>query len=622
MSNGEWDKFKTELKKRADIVSVVSQHVSLRQNGKNFIGLCPFHREKEPSFYVYPENGSFHCFGCRENGDVIHFIEKTQQLPFREALAQLARRVGMEMPSSSQWRVRETTPEQKNVFRVLNQANEQFRHQLLTRQIALDYMKSRQISSDTIEYFEIGYAVDSWSHLKGQFNEADHKWLQSAGLTRTSGRDDLDADNQGRTYDVFRNRITFPIKNEDGQILGFGGRTLDPDESAKYLNTRQTALFDKSEIVYGLYELSKDQHYLSRVVLVEGFMDVVGLYEHGIDCAVATLGTATSEKHFEAIFRRTGCVVCCFDGDEAGNDAAWRALTIAMPIVNEKREVRFLFLPKDDDPDSFVRKHGKQEFEKLLDGSHSLGDFFVSHLTSNKNVDTIEGRLQFIREALKLLKTSSDRLLREVIEQEVLRRFPEYATQIQETLSKELTYDESPTTLRRTVENEWSAMVSEDASPPSSTDNKSTVSLSKYGYDEMLRAVMQSEVAWSQLDPKFIENVRAELPDSLLVQVLNLIYEQRFTRAAELLSVMAGNKQAYSILLAAYQGNDCRIDTAGKLMASIDNALVSLKERKLTDQLTNKARQASNPQEFGRILHQTKQAADPAFASDKYDSKE
>ena len=392
------DSFKQDLLNRVDIVDLVERYVRLKKAGANFVACCPFHNEKSPSFTVSPSKQFYHCFGCGAHGNAISFVMEYQGLGYVEAVKELADSVGMKLPEFERrgdQGASKTDPEGPDLYEIMRKAEHYYREQLKGAPAAIAYLKGRGLTGVVAARFGIGYAPEGWQNLQAVFPDYAAKALRDCGLV-------IDGEG-GRRYDRFRERIMFPILNQRGSVIGFGGRVLG-DGEPKYLNSPETPLFEKGRELYGLSQARTAIREAGRVVVVEGYMDVVALAQHGIEYAVATLGTATSPTHVQKLFRQTDEIVFCFDGDAAGRRAAWHALEVCLPVLADHKTVRFLFLPAEDDPDSYVRAHGKQAFEQLLAEARPLSEFFLAELRSRVDMATIEGRSRLIHEAKPLLK--------------------------------------------------------------------------------------------------------------------------------------------------------------------------------------------------------------------------
>ncbi len=388
------DSFIDELLARTDIAEVVGERVQLRRSGSNYHGLCPFHGEKTPSFTVAAEKQFYHCFGCGAHGSAIRFLMEYDRLEFREAVEQLATMAGLEIPEDAQpARPRENQDALYQLLEKASRAYQDWLRQHPERQRAVDYLQQRGVSGEIAKTFGLGLAPSGWDNLLKKLKDA--QLLSRAGLliekTGSAG------------YDRFRDRIMFPIRDQRGRTIGFGGRVLD-DGEPKYLNSPETPVFHKGQELYGLYEVLQHDRHPPEILVVEGYMDVIALAQQGLPRAVATLGTATSTRQVERLFRATDDIVFCFDGDAAGRRAAWRALESALPAMRQGHQIRFLFLPDGEDPDSLVRAQGKSGFEALLNKATPLSDYLIDTLSESINMQTMDGRARFIEQALPLLK--------------------------------------------------------------------------------------------------------------------------------------------------------------------------------------------------------------------------
>ncbi len=392
--------FIDDLLERIDIVDVVDPRVKLKKNGKNYSACCPFHEEKTPSFTVSPDKQFFYCFGCGASGSALSFILEFDRVSFPEAVDTLARMAGVEVPREA----RENSPQQdyrKHLYRILEQADEHFRQQLRqspARQHAVNYLQSRGLSGEIARDFAIGYAPPGWDNLLKTLGNDDQriKQLNDAGLL-------IERPEDQRRYDRFRNRIMFPIRDSRGRVIGFGGRVLSPDDKPKYLNSPETPVFHKGKELYGLFEARKHYRELPQLLVVEGYMDVVALAQFGIHYAVATLGTACGEDHLTLAFKHTQEVVFCFDGDNAGRKAARRALENCLSSMRDGRQVKFLFLPDGEDPDSLVRQVGAEKFSRMVDLAVPLEDFLFDAMADGIDIRSMEGRARFSKKAAPLL---------------------------------------------------------------------------------------------------------------------------------------------------------------------------------------------------------------------------
>lgn len=388
--------FIQQLLGRVDIVDVIDRHVKLKKAGQNYSACCPFHNEKTPSFSVSPSKQFYHCFGCGAHGTAISFLMEYSGLGFVDAVKELSEGVGLTVPDDGR---RERSAEQEeaslSLGEVLSQALGYYRQQLKRSPQAIAYLKERGLSGEVAARFGLGYAPDDWQSLKAAVGDYSAAAMKDAGLV-------IDSD-EGRRYDRFRGRVMFPILDARGNVIGFGGRVIGAGEP-KYLNSPETPLFEKGRELYGLFQARRAIRDLKQVIVVEGYMDVVALAQHGIENAVATLGTATTPVHVEKLLRMAESLVFCFDGDKAGRKAAWRALEISLPVISDGKSVNFLFLPPEDDPDSFVRAHGRDAFVAAASNARPLSAYLVSELAERNDLKSDEGRVRFLNEAAPLLK--------------------------------------------------------------------------------------------------------------------------------------------------------------------------------------------------------------------------
>lgn len=397
--------FIDDLIARADIVEVLGARIQLKKAGREYKAVCPFHDEKTPSFTVSPVKGFYHCFGCGAHGTALGFLMEYDHLSFPDAVESLAHTMSIEVPREESQRPARRYDE---LFTLMSDVERFFQAQLKDNEPAVAYLKSRGIDGATAKRFGLGYAPAGWSRLLDRFGTSRDAIdrLLAAGLV-------IRKDN-GSHYDRFRDRLMFPIRDSRGRPIGFGGRVMG-DEEPKYLNSPETVLFHKGRELYGLFEARQALRNIERLVVVEGYMDVVGLARHGIDFAVATLGTATTDEHLNRLFRLADDILFCFDGDRAGRAAAWRALETALPEVREGRQVRFVFLPEGQDPDSFVQHEGATSFEAALDAGVPLSDFLVGELSAQVDMDSIDGRARLAELARPLVARIPEGVYRKLL---------------------------------------------------------------------------------------------------------------------------------------------------------------------------------------------------------------
>ncbi len=397
--------FIDDLIARADVVEVIGKRIQLKKAGREFKACCPFHDEKTPSFTVVPNKGFYHCFGCGAHGTAIGFLMEYEHMNFVEAVEALASMLGVEVPRSESDRPARRYDE---LFSLMSSVEQHFQNCLRDAPAAVDYLKQRGIDGATAKRFGIGFAPEGWSVVLDKFGksqEATERLLATGLIIRKDN---------GQHYDRFRERIMFPIRDARGRTIGFGGRALG-DGEPKYLNSPETVLFHKGRELYGLYEARQALRHIDRLVVVEGYMDVVALARNGIDFAIATLGTATTGDHLNVLFRLTDNVNFCFDGDRAGRKAAWRALENALPHIREGRQIRFVFLPEGHDPDSYVNERGADAFVAAVDDGVALSDFLISELASQVDMATVDGKARLAELAKPLVRRIPAGVYRELL---------------------------------------------------------------------------------------------------------------------------------------------------------------------------------------------------------------
>jgi DNA primase len=436
---------------RTDIVDLIGQRVKLKKSGRTYSGCCPFHQEKSPSFHVYRDKQYYHCFGCQANGNAIRFLMDIDHRNFVDVMKDLSSQTGIELPKDNQdakklnykreakkepkpelkaptapahttqanttqeshqnfdpfeefqnnddpftgfdisHAMQDETPQEGNLFDLLENIAQFYEQQLPHSQSAQQYFKQRGLTAQTIQFWRLGYAPEDWQHLEKAFPQ-DIEGLKLLGLIRTS--------DSGRDFDLLRDRVIFPIRDSKGRVVGFGGRALNDEIKPKYINSPDSEVFHKNQLLYGLYEGRKQKAH--DWLMVEGYMDVIALQQYGIYGAVATLGTASNTEHLNILFKQNNRITIAFDGDAAGQKAARRTLEIALPLLNDGRELKFFVLPHNHDPDSLIRREGIENFQKLLKDSPLLSDFIFAHITQNHNIATPEGKSQVMAELRQL----------------------------------------------------------------------------------------------------------------------------------------------------------------------------------------------------------------------------
>lgn len=389
--------FVDELIAHVDIVETIDSYLPLKKEGANFVACCPFHNEKTPSFKVSSTKQIYHCFGCGVGGNVISFVMEYERVDFIEAIEQLASRAGLTIPRNTK---QQHAPVEQDYYQLLEQVAQYFQQQLRQHPAAkqaIHYLKQRGLSGEIAKKFGLGYAPSGWNNVLTHFNRLPNaeKALLATGMLTTK--------TEGRTYDRFRHRIMFPIRDKRGRVIGFGGRVLD-DDTPKYLNSPETPIFHKGRELYGLYEVLQSQRQVESIIIVEGYMDVLALAQYGVDYAVATLGTATSQTHLQQLLRYTKVLTFCFDGDEAGKTAAWRALKASLSILRDGIQIRFMWLSAHHDPDSFIREVGLEAFTQHIRQADNVANVFFNYLQTNIDLQTMEGKSQLIHEAIPLLR--------------------------------------------------------------------------------------------------------------------------------------------------------------------------------------------------------------------------
>lgn len=379
---------------RTDIVELIDSLVPLKKRGHNYLACCPFHNEKTPSFNVVPKKQFYHCFGCGVSGNAIGFLMAFSRLEFPEAVEQLANRAQLEMPQTDQSYVKTTAP--KNLHKLLAEVDKLYQQALKQEPGAIAYLKGRGIDGQTAKDFHLGYAPSEWHFLERRLPTAKQSLIDTGMLIE---KDD------GKVYCRYRDRITFPIHNRKGDIVGFGGRAVLPEQTPKYLNSPETVLFQKNRELYGLYQVIEKQENPACIILVEGYLDVISLHQRGFPVAVAALGTAVNGFHLQSIAKYTKEVLFCLDGDRAGRDATWRAIEQYLPKMDAELAIRIVQLPDGEDPDSCIQKLGQSGFQKYLDEALPLSDYLLMKYAEGLNMSQSSGKAQLLQKGEQLLKT-------------------------------------------------------------------------------------------------------------------------------------------------------------------------------------------------------------------------
>ena len=397
--------FIDDLIERADVSEVIGKRVEIKKAGKEYKACCPFHNEKTPSFTVSPEKGFYHCFGCGAHGTALGFLMDYERLTFVEAVEELAKMVGVAVPKTKEDRV--VSKETNNLKNLLSQISQYYEKNLTESENAIKYFKYRGIDGKTAKHYALGFAKDSWDDVLNSFGKTDkdRKQLLACGL--------LIKKDDGGYYDRFRNRVMFPIRNNRGEVVGFGGRVIT-DEEPKYLNSPETILFKKGELLYGLFESKKSIAESNSAIIVEGYTDVIGLYQFGVGNSLATLGTATTDNHINKIFRISDQIIFCFDGDDAGKKAAEKAMKLCLPLVRKNKEAYFLIL-EDEDPDEFIRKHGHEQFEARLATAKSTEEFLINICNQNSDINSVKGKANAVENAMAMVNTIQDGIYKDLM---------------------------------------------------------------------------------------------------------------------------------------------------------------------------------------------------------------
>jgi len=430
--------FIDDLLARTDIVELIDGFVPLKRAGKNHQACCPFHNEKSPSFTVSQEKQFYHCFGCGAHGNAISFLMEYERLEFPEAIEELARYHQVDVPREQGNRPSNkpyySANKLEDDFKTMESISRYFEKQLKEKgqsSKSIDYLKSRGLSGEIVKAYNIGYAPAQWDAVLKTFGQSSPQQQQLLDLKM------ITENSQGKRYDFFRDRIMFPIRDKRGRVIGFGGRVMG-DDTPKYLNSPETRIFHKGSELYGLYQARQQNRKLHRVLVVEGYMDVVALAQFGITYAVAALGTATTPEHIQMLFRSTPEIVCCYDGDRAGREAAWRAMNNALPHLKDGVQMRFMFLPDGEDPDTMVRKIGKEDFETLLnEQAVPLSQFIFDNLLQRHSVATTEGKASLKAEAEPLISQIPGEYQKQMLMEVLSKHTGEYEKHRAQVVAKE-----------------------------------------------------------------------------------------------------------------------------------------------------------------------------------------
>ncbi len=574
------DSFKQDLLNRVDVVDVVSRYVQLKKAGANFQGLCPFHNEKSPSFSVSPSKQFYHCFGCGAHGNAIGFLMEYAGMGYVDAVKDLAAGAGMTVPEAPRTpqeierRERET-----DLYGVMEAAMEYFRAQLKASPKAIEYLKRRGLTGEIAARFRIGYAPDDWQGLKTAFPRYDDKSLADTGLV-------IDND-EGRRYDRFRDRIMFPISNQRGAVIGFGGRVIG-DGEPKYLNSPETALFEKGRELYGLVQAREAVRTSGRVLVVEGYMDVVALAQYGVGYAVAALGTATTPVHIEKLLRLADEVVFCYDGDRAGRKAAWRALETSLPLAVDNKPMRFLFLPAEDDPDTYIRAHGKEAFERLAAEAQTLSMFLVGELRAQADLATPEGRSKFLTEARPHLHKVAAPALR----LQLLKQVAELA---------QVSQDEAETLLELRVAGE------RRYARPAPARRASSSPLTTLPEMNLLRCVLAKPDLVERLEDELMD---ASLPETAALRALRARFsEDGAATWSVLIDAFKGTPHDEVLMRAQVSAGEMGL-TEADAGHQFDQVMLALRIKRVNEEIEELKREAGHRPELGaELARRTKELA-------------
>ena len=553
--------FVDDILTRTDVVDIIDSRVPLKKAGHEYKACCPFHDEKTPSFTVSPNKQFYHCFGCGAHGTSIGFLMEFDHMEFIEAIEHLAARLGLDVPREGDDEPAGNQGKTADILTVLQQSTDYYQRQLrhhATADEAVDYLKQRGLTGEIAARFGLGYAPAGWNNLLDHLGRNKHQQglLLKAGLITQKSED--------RHYDRFRNRIVFPIEDHRGRVVGFGGRAIGTDEP-KYLNSPETPVFHKGSEMYGLYRARGAIKDAGKAVVVEGYMDVVALSQFGVGYAAATLGTATTRTQLERVFRHTDEIIFCFDGDRAGREAAWRALETALPCLQEGRQISFLFLPQDEDPDSIVRAEGKEGFEARLAEAMPLPEYLLQQLGTQADLSRLDGRARFVELARPMLKKIPQGAFQELM----LSRIAQLARMDREALDRTLPVD--------------NAGRKKPAPPPVDSVRKSLVRLA-------LSLLIQKPILAGDVeDVSELETL--DLPGiSLLVEVIRLAQRNPELNSASILERYRGTEHHKHLEKLAVWNHMIPDESLDK---EFEAAIQQLRERWAAQQATQLLHQAS-----------------------------
>jgi len=527
--------FIDDLIARTDIVDLIDSRVKLKKAGKSHVACCPFHGEKSPSFHVSQDKQFYHCFGCGASGNVISFLMEYDRLDFVDTIEELAGLYNLEIPREESSDNKKTAQQysiekqQKlDYYELMDQVSAFYRQQLKTdknSEEVISYLKKRGLSGDVAKRFGIGYSPDDWQVVKDKFTKNGGRFdpQREAQLLDTGV---LIKNEKGRVYDRFRHRVMFPIRDRRGRVIGFGGRVLD-DSTPKYLNSPETPIFSKGLELYGFFEAKQANRDLKRLLVVEGYMDVVALAQHGVSWSVASLGTSTTTEQLQLMFRNTSEIICCYDGDRAGRDAAWRTLQNSLSHLQDGRQVKFMFLPDGEDPDSMIRQLGEEDFIALVDKATPLSQFMFDNLISQVEMNSEDGRSKLANLALPMVNSISDGVFQQMMKDKLAK----YLGMSSESLNRFITPEKPATTKKQRKKANRGSLV-----------RQAIGLLVQHPY---------LANALSDLPPLDQINIKGT---QLLQQIINQVHAQPEIKAAQLLERWRGQAEYDSLLkLAGWQ---------------------------------------------------------------------
>lgn len=554
--------FIDDLIERADIVDIIDSRVKLKKAGRNYQALCPFHDEKSPSFSVNPDKQFYYCFGCGAGGNVLSFVMDYERLDFPQAIENLAHYYGLSVPREELNPNQEKAQQRKrDLYDTMEGAARFYREQLTLAhhsQEANAYIRQRGLSNEIAQEFGIGFAPDAWDRVLNHLfkDQTDKTMMMDSGL--------IVENDKGKIYDRFRNRIMFPIRDNRGRVIGFGGRVMG-NEKPKYLNSPETPIFHKGKELYGLYEARQAMRELPRILIVEGYMDVVSLAQHDIRYATATLGTASSAEHIELAFRHTAEVVFSFDGDEAGRKAARRAFENALPCIQDGRQIRFLFLPDGEDPDSLVRQKGKDFFEELVRNAQPLEEFLFNIASQGIDTRTMDGRARFSQIATQLIGHVPEGVFKTLLVSELARRTGVNEGKLQQLTNAATSHYELSNKSNPPSKNSESTPPKKEAYRPQKTDNNFKIKVNQSPAQKAICLLIHypSMAHNAKLDHSLEENKDPDI--ELLCELIAFLKKHPEMDTPSLFGHIAGshNGAQNSARLAAYASLDPLIPDAG-----------------------------------------------------------